>query len=74
MLDLGSVSARELYATLDWLVSEQPTIEAVLARRHLKEGALVLDDVTSSYLEGRCCPLAQHDYSRDHRVATGRNW
>jgi hypothetical protein len=67
VLDLGHVSARELYATLDWLVSEQPTIEATLARRHLKEGALVLYDVTSTYLEGRCCPLARHGYSRDHR-------
>jgi len=67
VLDLGSVSARELYATLDWLVGAQQTIEAALARRHLKEGALVLYDVTSTYLEGRCCPLAQHGYSRDHR-------
>jgi Transposase DDE domain len=67
VLDLGSVTARELYATLDWLVSEQAFIETVLARRHLKEGVLVLYDVTSTYLEGRCCPLAQFGYSRDHR-------
>jgi hypothetical protein len=67
VLELGSVSARELYTTLDWLVSEQPTIEATLARRHLRDGALVLYDVTSTYLEGRCCPLARHGYSRDHR-------
>ena len=38
-----------------------------LARRHLKNGALLLYDVTSTYLEGRCCELAQHGYSRDHR-------
>jgi hypothetical protein len=67
VLDLGSVTARELYATLDWLVSEQAFIETALARRHLKEGVLVLYDVTSTYLEGRCCPLAQFGYSRDHR-------
>ena len=67
VLDLGSVTARELYATLDWLGSEQPFIEATLARRHLKDGALVLYDVTSTYLEGRCCPLAQLGYSRDNR-------
>src|SRR6185437_13778727 len=36
-------------------------------RRDLKEGALLLYDVTSTYLEGRCCELAQHGYSRDHR-------
>src|ERR1700724_2152981 len=40
---------------------------AKLARRHLKDGALLLYDVTSTYLEGRCCELAQHGYSRDHR-------
>jgi hypothetical protein len=67
VLDLGQVSANELYATLDWLVCEQPTIEATLARRHLNDGALVLYDVTSTYLEGRCCPLARHGYSRDRR-------
>ena len=67
VLDLGSVTAGELYATLDWLGSEQAFIETTLARRHLKEGMLVLYDVTSTYLEGRCCPLARHGYSRDHR-------
>jgi hypothetical protein len=46
---------------------EQPFIEATLARRHLKNGALLLYDVTSTYLEGRCCELAQYGYSRDHR-------
>jgi hypothetical protein len=67
VLDLGSVTAGELYATLDWLGSEQDFIETTLARRHLKAGVLVLYDVTSTYLEGRCCPLARHGYSRDHR-------
>jgi transposase len=67
VLGLGPVKAREIYATLDWLGSEQPFIEASLARRHLSDGALVLYDVTSTYLEGRCCPLAQHGYSRDSR-------
>jgi len=67
MLGLGKVAAKEVYAALDWLGREQPFIEARLARRHLKEGALLLYDVTSTYLEGRCCELAQHGYSRDHR-------
>src|ERR1700755_761179 len=65
VLGLGSVTAREIYTTLDWLGSEQTFIENQLARRHLKNGALVLYDVTSNYLEGRCCPLARHGYSRD---------
>ena len=50
MLGLGSVSAGEVYATLDWLGKEQDFIETTLARRHLKEGALLLYDVTSTYL------------------------
>ena len=67
-LGLGAVPAREIYAALDWLVSEQTGIENNLARRHLKQGTLVLYDVTSTYLEGRHCPLARHGYSRDHRA------
>ena len=67
LLGLGSVTAREVYATLDWLGREQSFIEATLARRHLKNGTLLLYDVTSTYLEGRCCELARYGYSRDHR-------
>ncbi len=66
-LGLGRVAAKEVYVALDWLGREQPFIEATLARRHLKDRALLLYDVTSTYLEGRCCELAQHGYSRDHR-------
>jgi hypothetical protein len=67
MLGLGRVAANEVYAALDWLGREQQFIEAQLVRRHLNNGALLLYDVTSTYLEGRCCELAQHGYSRDHR-------
>jgi transposase len=67
-LGLGAVPVREIYAALDWLVSEQAFIENNLARRHLREGTLVLYDVTSTYLEGRHCPLAHHGYSRDNRA------
>src|ERR1700759_1230454 len=67
MLKPGKAPAKGVYATLDWLGSEQSFIEATLARRHLKNGALLLYDVTSTYLEGHCCELAQHGYSRDHR-------
>ena len=67
VLSLGAVAEREVYAALDWLLEQQPRVESALARRHLKNGTLVLYDVSSSYLEGRKCPLAQHGYSRDHR-------
>jgi Transposase DDE domain len=67
VLGLGAVTAGELYAALDWLGREQPFIENTLARRHLRDGALLLYDVTSTYLEGRHCELARYGYSRDHR-------
>jgi hypothetical protein len=66
-LGLGEVDADELYAALDWLGERQERIEARLARRHLEEGAHVLYDVSSSYFEGRTCPLLALGYSRDGR-------
>jgi hypothetical protein len=65
VLDLGSVDEDELYAALDWLGERQPAIERALAKRHLKDGTLVLYDVSSSYFEGRSCQLAHLGYSRD---------
>src|SRR3954469_10884129 len=69
-LGLGAVADDELYAALDWLLERQPAIETALAKRHLQNGTLVLYDVSSSYLEGRCCPLAQRGYSRDGKKGT----
>jgi transposase len=65
VLGLGEVDEDELYTALDWLLERQPQIEAALAKRHLKNGTLVLYDVSSSYLEGHCCELAQLGYNRD---------
>ena len=70
VLGLGAVDDDELYAALDWLRERQPAIETTLARRHLSNGTLVLYDVSSSYMEGRCCPLAKRGYSRDGRKGT----
>lgn len=67
VLDLGRVKEREAYEALDWLLERQVRIESGLARRHLEDGVLVLYDVSSSYFEGRHCPLAQYGHSRDHR-------
>jgi len=67
VLGLGKVKEREAYEALDWLLERQTRIENGLARRHLEDGVLVLYDVTSSYFEGRCCPLARYGHSRDHR-------
>ena len=70
--DLGIADAREdeLYAAMDWLIERQEAIEKRLAKRHLKDGGLVLFDLTSSYFEGVTCPLAKLGYSRDGKPGT----
>jgi len=67
--DYGVAEASEddLYAAMDWLLERQHTIQKKLAARHLSAGSLVLYDLSSSYFEGSCCPLAKLGYSRDGR-------
>ena len=65
LLGLGNVDEDELYTALDWLLERQPQIETALAKRHLQNGTLVLYDVSSSYFEGHCCPLAKLGHNRD---------
>lgn len=65
VLGLGDVDANELYAAIDWLGERQEHVEKMLARKHLHDGTLVLYDVSSSYVEGRCCELAKRGYNRD---------
>jgi len=75
--DLGVAGAHEdaLYDAMDWLLERQGRIEQRLARRHLKDGGLVLFDLTSSYFEGVTCPLAKLGYSRDGKPGTLQvNW
>jgi hypothetical protein len=67
VLGLDKVSANDVYEAVDWLGEQQVKVEKALAKKHLREGTLVLYDLTSTYLEGRCCPLARHGYSRDSR-------
>jgi hypothetical protein len=70
--DFGVADAHEdeLYAAMDWLIERQDKIEKRLAKRHLKEGGLVLFDLTSSSFEGVTCPLAKIGYSRDGKPGT----
>jgi transposase len=70
--ELGVTDADEddLYEAMDWLLARQDRIETKLAARHLSEGCFVFYDVTSSYYEGRCCPLARYGHDRDGK--TGR--
>jgi transposase len=64
-LGVADATPDELYQAMDWLLGRQKTIEKKLAEQHLREQALVLYDVSSSFYEGRTCPLAKHGYSRD---------
>ncbi len=64
-LGLEACTADELYEAMDWLVPRQEKIEAALAKRHLGERTLALYDLTSTYFEGRHCPLARFGHSRD---------
>jgi hypothetical protein len=61
----ADASEDDLYAALDWLVSRQEHIEKKLAARHLPNGGLVLYDLSSSYFEGKTCPLAKLGHNRD---------
>jgi transposase len=66
---LGVEGADEdaLYAAMDWLYERQEQIEKKLADRHLQEGGRVLYDLSSSYFEGKQCPLAARGYNRDQK-------
>src|ERR671910_2855 len=72
-LELGEVGEAELLQAMDWLLERQDRIEKTLARRHLAGDGFVLYDLSSSYVEGRCCPLASLGYSRDGRRGTLRS-
>ena len=64
-LAVGDADEEQLYAAMDWLLARQARIENKLAGRHLSDGGQVLYDVSSSYFEGRSCPLVQFGHSRD---------
>ena len=67
VLSVSDADEDELYGAMDWLRSRQDAIEKSLAKRHLSERTMVLYDVTSTYFEGRRCPLARLGHSRDGR-------
>jgi hypothetical protein len=67
VLGLQDIDEDDLYRAMDWLLERQPRIEKALADRHLHGAMLTLYDVSSTYFEGRHCPLAKLGHSRDHR-------
>lgn len=64
-LSVEGADEDDLYDAMDWLLARQERIEKKLAERHLTDGAVVLYDVSSSYYEGRTCPLARFGHDRD---------
>jgi transposase len=64
-LGVADATADDIYAALDWLGRRQTAIEERLATRHLRDGGLALYDVSSSFYDGKTCPLARHGYDRD---------
>jgi transposase len=67
LLDVDSADETELYQAMDWLLPRQSRIEQELAKRQLSNGGLVLYDLTSTYFEGRHCPLGKLGHSRDDK-------
>ena len=67
LLSLEDLHEKECYEAMDWLLDRQAGIQKKLAKKHLAKGEPVLFDLSSSYFEGTCCPLAKFGYSRDHR-------
>jgi hypothetical protein len=67
-LDVADANEDQLYDAMDWLLERRSAIENKLAKRHLSDGALVLYDVTSSYYEGKTCPLARFGHDRDGKT------
>lgn len=66
-LDTDNIDEYDLYHAMDWLLDRQKSIEGKLARRHLQDGTLVLYDLTSTYFEGKTCPLAKLGHNRDKK-------
>jgi transposase len=68
VLNVADATENHLYDAMDWLLKRQEAIEKKLAKRHLTDEALVLYDVTSSYYEGKTCPLARFGHDRDGKT------
>ena len=66
-LAVENVSEDELYSALDWLLKRQVSIENTLAKKHLQDGTLLFYDVSSSYFEGKTCPLARYGHNKDKK-------
>lgn len=74
-LGVSEASEDDVYSAMDWLVARKDRIEGKLAKRHLKDEARVRFDVSSSYVEGEHCDLAEYGHNRDGKRGKKQiNW
>ena len=73
LLGVAKANEDELYAAMDWLLDRQEKIENTRANRHLQSGTLVLDDVSSTYFEGKTRSLAKRGYSSSTSLTASRD-
>jgi Transposase DDE domain len=64
-LGISGASTDDVYAAMDWLLAQKGMIERKLARKHLREGGMAMYDLSSSWVDGEKCELADFGYSRD---------
>lgn len=67
IMNVSDADEDDLYNAMDWLLDRQKNIEANLAKRHLEEKGMALYDLSSSYFEGKTCPLAKYGHNRDRK-------
>ena len=67
LFGVADATEDDVYDAMDWVLERQDRIEQKLAARHLEADGMALYDLTSSYFEGTCCPLARFGYSRDRK-------
>jgi transposase len=60
-----TTTSDDLYEAMDAALERQDDIERKLVAQHLRDGSLLLYDLTSTYFEGHSCPLAEYGHSRD---------
>lgn len=67
-LGIGDAGTDDVYSAMDWLQNRQHRIETRLAKKYLTNGGVAMFDLSSSWMEGHCCPLAARGYSRDKKA------
>jgi len=71
-VDGSKLPLSSYYRTLEYLADAKTNIEKAIHGRLVnlfnQDVSLVFYDLTSACFEGRCCGMAKHGYSREHRA------